>query len=157
MSSPKLKNATGQNKQSMKSPALILIALFISSCSFAAEVPSIIKEGFDAYKEKGVAAGFDTWLRGSAMEGDTTSKLSILGGMTQVEAAYGKMESYEVIGTFFPAARLQRVYTVSYHTKGPVFAYFDLYKTEKGWVAYMFNFNTKPQEILSRELIDKKG
>jgi hypothetical protein len=141
----------------MNKIASILLVLLLSTAARAAETPSIIKEGFDAYKERGVAAGFERWMRGSALEGDTTTKLQILGGMTQIEAAYGKIESYEVIATFAPTKRLQRIYTVSYHAKGPIFGYFDLYATEKGWVGYMFNFNTKPQEILPRSLLDKNG
>ncbi len=141
----------------MRSITLLTIALFLCRAITAAEPPSIIKDGFDAYKEKGAASAFETWLRGSALEGDTTTKLSVLGGITQIEAAYGKVESFEVIATFTPTARLRRVYAVSYHAKGPVFSYFDLYKSEKSWVIYMLNFNTKPQDILPRSLLDKNG
>lgn len=136
-------------------PIIFLLVLCVTVR--ADEVPALIQEGFDVYKEKGVAAGFERWLRGSALEGDTTSKLGILGGMTQIEAAYGKFESFEVVGSFSPTRRLKRIYTVSYHAKGPVFGYFDLFASEKGWVAYMFNFNTKPHEILPRSLLDKNG
>jgi hypothetical protein len=141
----------------MKKSSLVIIALFVCSRCFAVDIPLVIKEGFDAYKEKGLAAGFERWLRGSALDGDTTSRISVLGGITQIEAAYGKIESYEVIASYRPAERLQRIYTVSYHAKGPVFGYFDLFKSDNGWIVYMFNVNTKPQEILPRELIDKKG
>jgi hypothetical protein len=141
----------------MKILIVTVLTLFLTGSFLAADPPPIIKDGFESYKENGVASGFETWLRGSALEGDTTTKVGVLGGMTQIEAAYGKMESYEILATFSPTVRLRRVYAVSYHAKGPVFSYFDVYRTEKAWVVYMLNFNTKPQEILPRPLIDKNG
>ncbi len=121
-------------------------------------MPPIAKAGYDTWIEKDLSAAFDVWMRGSALEGDKTSRLQLLGGLAQVESAYGKLHSYEMLGAYDLSARLKRIYVVSYHPKGPLFAYFDLYKSNDGaWILYMFFFNTKPQEILPRELVDKKG
>jgi hypothetical protein len=133
---------------------LAIIALVFSPVANA-ETPSIIGEGFEKYKDKGASEALAIWTRGSALEGDTTSRLNVIGPIAQIEAAYGPMESYEILATYSPSARLRRVYAVSYHAKGPLFSYFDLFKTSTSWVVYMFNFNTKPQEILPRNLIDK--
>ena len=136
---------------------IFLGALIISTGRATPDVPAIVKDGFDAYIAKGLPSAFERWMRGSALEGDTTSRLQLVGGLTQIESAYGKIQAYEILGAYSLSARLKRVYTVSYYPKGPVFAFFDLYKTDKDdWVLYMFFFNTKPGEILPRELIDKK-
>jgi hypothetical protein len=141
----------------MKILRTISILVLMTSSMALAETPSIVTNGFEKYKEKGASEALSTWLKDSALEGDTTTKLNMIGGISQIEAAYGPMESYEIIATFSPTSRLRRVYAVSYHAKGPVFSNFDLFRTSNGWVVYSFNFNTKPQLILPGDLIDKKS
>ena len=142
----------------MKKLIVSLLSLLILSSCWADDVPPVVKSGFQSYIEKDLAAAFDVWMRGSALEGDKTSRLQLVGGLTQIESAYGKPQSYEVLASYDVSKRLKRIYAVSYHPKGPLFSYFDLFHTDSGeWVLYMFYFNTKPQEILPRELIDKKG
>lgn len=142
----------------MKSLVLFLVTTALLTSCWASDLPPVVKVGYDTYIAKDLAAAFDVWMRGSALEGDKTSRLQLLGGLSQVESAYGKIESYEVLGSYDLSTRLKRIYVVSYHPKGPLFAYFDLYKgKDESWVVYMFFFNTKPNEILPRELIDKQG
>jgi hypothetical protein len=123
----------------------------------ADEAPSIVAEGFEALKAKGPDEALSTWTRGSALEGDTSTKIGFIGGVSQIESAYGHIESFEILASYSTASRLRRVYAVAYLPKGPVFFNFDVYRTETGWVIYMMNFNTKPVEILPRELVDKKA
>jgi hypothetical protein len=135
---------------------LFVLILMVSSVAVA-ETPSIVTDGFEKYKDKGASEALATWLHGSALEGDTTTRLNMIGGITQIEAAYGPIESYEILAIYCPSSKLRRVYAVSYHAKGPVFWNFDLYRATTGWVDFMFNCNTKPQVILPEELIDKKA
>jgi hypothetical protein len=135
---------------------IIVLALLSSSAAFA-DSSSIVKAGFEALKAKGASEACSVWLHGSALEGDTTTKLSVVGGISQIEAAYGSMDSYEIVASYSPTSRLRRVYAVVYYAKGPTFYYFDLYKTDADWVVYMLNVNTKPQLVFPDELINKKA
>ncbi len=134
---------------------LAVFALLVGARAHAADIPAIVKEGFEEYRSQGVEAAADRWLRGSAFDGNPSSKLSILQGAIKIEAVYGKPESFEVLASFTPAERLRRIYVVSYHEKSPVFARFDLYSTERGWIVYDFVFNTESDKIVPAALFDR--
>jgi hypothetical protein len=141
----------------MKKNLLLLFVALSGPAAALADPLSIVRDGFAALEAKGANEALTAWLRGSALEGDTTTRLGVVGGIAQIEAAYGHMDSFEILASYAPSNRMRRVYVVAYHPKGPVFYNFDLYKTASDWVIYMMNVNTKAQVILPEELIDKNA
>ncbi len=122
----------------------------------AVEVPKPFIDGLKAYQTEGFDKAFSIWIKGSPMENDTTSLMSIRGGFTQVETAYGKMIGYELTKIYQVSDSTIRVYGVIKYEKGPVFCVADYYKSKNGWILPLINFHTKVHEIFPHELIHKE-
>lgn len=137
--------------------AAILVAcgLFLPSASLASDkvgakatdLPPIVTAGMNAYKSGGPDEAVKTWIQGSPMEGsrDVLSEANIL---RQVQDFYGAYQSFDVISMrdLSPTARI--IYVTMNYQKGPLFAKFVVYHSEKGWILTTFTFNTKEEAVL---------
>ena len=111
-------------------------------------IPDLITKGLAAYEKSGGKEAMAVWLKGSALEGDTTTRMNVAGGLAQIEAAYGKMIGFEPVRTVSVTPSMLRVYVVAKFEKGPVFFAFDCYGAEKEWITSFIDFNTRPATIL---------
>jgi hypothetical protein len=134
--------------------AIILIGLTISGSAFAQkDVPSVVTDGLNAYQKSGGKAALAAWLKGSPMENDTTTSITMSGLLGQIETAYGKMVGFDVLQVVTVSPALQRLYILIRFEKGPVYASFDCYKGSVGWIIPIMNLNTKASEVLPANLL----
>ncbi len=133
---------------------LVGLACVSAAC---AEVPTIIANGFDAYKSSGSREALAIWLQGSPATAniDTIGLPPDIGPGFEKPGAFGPMESCEVIAVYTPTARLRRIYAVAYFPQGPLFCRFDLYRIKGVWVTYALKLHTIPEQVLPVELIEK--
>jgi hypothetical protein len=134
--------------------ATILIGAGIASSVLAQkDVPSIVTDGLNAYQKTGGKAALAIWLKGSPMENDTTTSINMSGLLGQIETACGKMVGFDVLRVVVVSPALQRIYILLKFEKGPVYAWFDCYRTPSGWIIPMLNVNTKASEVLPANLL----
>lgn len=113
----------------------------------AESIPPIILSGLQAYKDKGPDEAVQAWIKGSAIDGSKEA-LSQSNNLRQIQDFYGAYRGYEVISTRNLTPKTRMVYMVLDYDKGPLFARFVAYKTDRGWVLVNFEFNTKEEVIL---------
>ena len=116
------------------------------------ELPKILLDGFSAYKAEGAEAALKTWLKGSPMEGEKQA-LSQVNALLQIESLVGKYLTYHPIHNRALTPTTQIVFLVVDYEKGPLFGVFVLYKAADGWIAFKFDFNLNPWEILPPALM----
>ncbi len=129
-------------------PLLLAATLFLAAAPARAQLPRLVTDGFETYIANGVAEGLNAWLRGSPLQDDAAARQAVTGVLTQAEAAYGKVQGYDVIGEVELSGRVRRIYAIEYHAQGPVFASFDLFRATSGWLVYALNFNLKAEAVL---------
>lgn len=124
-----------------------------------AEAPSLIANGFEAYKGSGSKAALAIWLQDSQPNANinTAGMPPDVGPGFEKPGAIGPMESYEVVASYSPTDRLRRIYAVAYFPQGPLFCCFDLYRMKGVWVTYGLRINTVPEQVFPIELIEKQG
>jgi hypothetical protein len=131
-----------------------VISCFLAGSAFAQEdIPAIVSSGLDAYKKSGGKAALAVWLKGSSLESDTSTGVKMIGILNQIEAAYGKMIGFEKIRLVPVSPSLIRAYVLMKYEKGPLYAAFDCYKTEAGWVIPQVDFNTKASAVLPESFL----
>jgi hypothetical protein len=136
---------------------LLVVTLFIlSTTASAQEVPKMITQGLDAYKASGFSEAFSIWLKGSPLESDKTTMMNLKGAFTQIESMYGKATGYELFRTTEISQSTTRVYVEIRYEKGPLFVFFDCYKSSNGWIIPMMKFHTEADKILPEDLLKKK-
>ncbi|MHB8412326.1 MAG: hypothetical protein ACYDDI_10330 [Candidatus Acidiferrales bacterium] len=105
------------------------------------DVPKIVLSGLEAYKAEGPEAAVKAWIKGSPSEGskDALSESNIL---RQIQDFYGAYKTFDVISfrNLSPTTRI--TYLILDYEKGPLFAKFVSYRTERGWILTYFTFNT---------------
>jgi len=134
--------------------SLIFLGLTVVSSAFAQkEIPGVVTDGLNAYQKSGGKAALTAWLKGSPMENDTTTSISMSGLLGQIDTAYGKMVGFDVLQVVPVSPVLQRIYLLIRFEKGPVYASFDCYKASAGWIIPIMNLNTKASEVLPANLL----
>src|SRR5579875_3194726 len=71
-------------------------------------VPSVITQGLAAYRDVGMDQAFRVWLRNSPLHWEP----ALAAPLHQAQAAYGPLQSWEVIGQRSLANRTEVVYMV---------------------------------------------
>jgi hypothetical protein len=139
----------------MKTKILIgvLAIFFITATSYADDVPKIVIDGFNAYKISGVGEAINVWLKGSPMESDKMGIVQLQGGFTQIESAYGKMVSYEILKSIKISPVSNRIYAEILYERGPVFMFFDCYKSLNGWIIPIVRCHTEVDKILPADFL----
>jgi len=115
------------------------------------EAPKIIADGMAAYAIKGPEEAIKVWLRNGPLDGDKGA-LSQGNTLRQIQDFYGSYESYDVIKAYNRSERVRIVYLVINFEKGPVYAKFTCYKSEREWLVIDFLLNTKDKEVLPTEV-----
>lgn len=144
----------------MKTPLILLIALLAFACpaySQTPTLPKIITDGFDVYKKDGAAKAFDTWLIGSPVEHDASTRTTVVGNLQMIESSYGKYSGYEYLGTVPFAQSTKRYYVVLLYEKGPLYAWFEVYTVGGQDVIPSFDCNTKASLLLPETFFDKNS
>lgn len=123
----------------------------------SASAPTVILNGFRAYEADGARAALAAWLDDSPVAGDSTVRRGILDALYGVETRFGKMVGYEILGTTTVGTYVLRVYTVIRYARGPLYAVFDSYRTERGWVIANFVVNSQVSALLPPTMLVPKG
>ena len=145
----------------MRKPAFLLLCcvLWLPQLGSAAQssdpdtkvsseaLPPFILAGLNAYKDKGPEEAVRTWIKGSPIDGskDALSQANIL---RQIQDYYGAYQGFEVARSRELSPRARIVFLILDFDKGPLFAKFDIYRTEPGWILTSFTFNTKAEAVL---------
>jgi hypothetical protein len=136
--------------------ATIIVFFFTAVTSYADDVPKIVLDGLNVYKTSGFTEAFNVWLKGSPMESDKTTTMNLKGGFTQIESIFGKMIGYDILKTTNISSMTNRTYIEINYEKGPLFLYFDCYKSPSGWIIPMMKFHTEADKILPSNMIYEK-
>ncbi|HXY54696.1 MAG TPA: hypothetical protein VEM40_08505 [Nitrospirota bacterium] len=136
--------------------ATLIVLFFTAVTSYADDVPRIVLDGLNAYKSAGFTEAFNVWLKGSPMESDKTTTMNLKGGFTQIESIFGKMIGYDVLKTTNISPVTNRTYIEINYEKGPLFLYFDNYKSPSGWIIPTMKFHTEADKILPSDMINGK-
>jgi len=130
------------------------LVLFFATAALAQnELPRVVENGFAAYQESGSQKAIESWFKGSPLENEAAARVKMINVLSEIETAYGKMSGYETIRNVSVAPSYQRVYMLIKYQKGPLFAVFDCYKTEAGWIVTHLNFNAEAELILPAEVL----
>lgn len=137
-------------------PIILFLSLIAGSLVFspagAEPIPKALEQGFESYKQEGVSAAFDKWLRGSILN-LSAQKKQFVKKLETVESLCGTFTGYSMLHQQPLAANSQISYVQLDYQRCPVFARYVLYKVEKNWVVVQFNLHTRPQEILPEVLL----
>ena len=117
------------------------------------EVPAIVANGLEAYTAKGIEGAFQAWLAGSPVENDASMRASGIDALRTVERQYGRVVGHEILGVAPVGQTVRRVYVLLRYERGPLYAWFDCYETASGWIIPGFLMNTRPQVILTPEML----
>jgi hypothetical protein len=148
----------------MKTPLILLIALLGFVCPAysqtpiqAPTLPKIITDGFDIYKTDGAAKALNSWLAGSPIENDASTRSTVVGALNTIESSYGKFIGYEYLDRVPFAQSTKRYYVVFLYEKGPLYAWFEVYTTGGKDIIPSFDCNTKAPLILPVSFFDKNS
>jgi len=133
-----------------------LVLMLLAVTAYAENTPKIVTDGMEAFKTSGFEAAFDVWLKNSPMDNDKTTISSLKGALVQIEGLYGKMIGYEILINYKLSSTTVRTYAEIHYEKGPVFLFFDSYKTATGWVIPMMRFHTDANQIFPEAFLFKK-
>ncbi len=119
------------------------------------DAPRVLLVGLQVYKAQGAAAAVKAWLVDSPASDDAEMISNTVAALNKIQAAYGKLVGYEVLQSSLIGSRAARNYLILLYERGPLYAHFDTYRTSKDSVVTGFLFNTKPDEILPRSLLER--
>ncbi len=128
---------------------LFLIVTSLSTSQQTPRLPTPVESGLQAYQTSGATAAVRSWLADSPLASQRDLLNKTVAEFKAIEQTYGAFSSYEVLGIKSFGQRSLRCYLVLQYEKGPVFIYFDSYRTAKRWTVTGFLFNTKADLILS--------
>ncbi len=132
------------------------VALMAQGYSAAArrgeEPPPIVLTGLQAYKDHGPDEAVRAWIKGGPMEG-SRQVLVQANNLRDVQEIYGGYRWFDVVSVRSIASRTRIVYLVLNFERGPVFAKFNTYRSEQGWIVVSFEFNTKENIVFPPEVL----
>jgi hypothetical protein len=138
------------------------LALFIAAVAVAparaqatarmSDPPRIVLDGLNTYRVQDSRAALSIWLKDSPANNTETIE-RMVATFVPVEVAYGHVVGHEIIRVVDVGQSVRRVYVVIRHDRGPLFAYFDCYRTSEGWIISSLLFNTQAAEVLPRSLL----
>lgn len=123
----------------------------------SASAPAVILNGFKAYEVEGARGALAAWLAHSPVAGDSTVRRGILEALSGVENRFGKMVGHEILGTTKVGTYVLRVYSVIRYARGPLYAVFDAYRTEGGWIVANFVVNSQVTALLPPGMLVPRG
>jgi len=112
------------------------------------DVPPPVFLGLIAYRDKGLDAAVQAWIKDSAIQ-EHNEPLPQVDALRQASRYYGVYRNFEILGSQDPSQRVRTVYLVMNYDRGPLFGSFLCYRSEDhGWVVLNFDFNVRPEVIL---------
>jgi len=110
-------------------------------------IPPFVLGGLEEYRNKNLEDAVKTWLKGSASEGmGINHRAEELRRFVENNGAF---QSWELMSTRNYSARFRIVYLVLHFEKRPVFASFQVYRSDQGWILLNnYAFNEDPDKIL---------
>lgn len=138
--------------------ALSLVTPLLSAPSMAAEPvstpKSFVERGLAAYATQGATAAINTWIKGSALEGNTLATTQA-NSLRQIEDFYGKPQGGEVLKEVPLSERVRVLYFTVTYEKGVAFGKFQAYRQGDGtWIATSFFFHTEAAQIWPASLLE---
>jgi hypothetical protein len=143
----------------MRTSALFLVLLFATTSLVHAQgpspaqaqaidaIPSFVLAGLEEYRNKNIEEAVKIWLRGSASEGMGIGRRSE--ELRKFVENDGAFQSWELMSTRNYSSRFRTLYLVLHFDKRPVFARFDVYQSDLGWILLNnYAFNEDPDKIL---------
>jgi hypothetical protein len=138
--------------------SVVLVAMCLSApASWAAKelkvvVPNTIVNGLGDYAFQGADAAVKTWVKGTHLEGSPEAA-SQVNNLKQLEAAYGKFQSYHIVQVHELTPLTEIVYLAIHYERGPVFGRFLAFRIKGGWLLPDFTFHAKPEAVFPPELL----
>ena len=143
----------------MKTAALMAAVLFgsliggsaIGAEVQAADVPAVIRAGFDRYAVEGAYAAAHTWISGGPLFDDPEALLGTVNLLKSIEKRYGAYLGFRVLQIEKISDATRVIRTEIRYERGPLFATFLCYRTpQEQWiVSGKIDFHTDPAKILS--------
>ncbi|KAF7787942.1 hypothetical protein PRUB_a2474 [Pseudoalteromonas rubra] len=132
-----------------------LSILLLLPCLSFAKAPEVLENAMNGYLKDGNTAFITHLIKGSALE-DEKSVLTQSNMISQIEAYYGALESWEVLADCPLTDRIRTTYYTMYYENGPVYGYLTTYKKKQGnEVTTKFLFHTEAERILPYTPIQK--
>jgi len=138
--------------------SLVLPALLVASGLCVAAEPSgtargLVERGLAAYLKGGATDAIKTWIRGSALEGNTQATTQA-NSLRQIEDFYGKPQGITVLKEATIAPRVKTIYFTINYEKGVAFSRFNEYqKTDGTWIVTSFLFHTEASQVFPTSLL----
>ena len=135
----------------MKKLLLIgLISVFIN----ASEIPDLLKEGFESYKNSGAKSALKAWLKRSPIGENNEEALAQSIQFRKLEELYGKFVDYELFKSSSLGSKTTFYLIVMNYEKGALFTRFLIYKTPKNKeVLLSFKFNNMPLKVWPKQIV----
>jgi hypothetical protein len=118
------------------------------------DVPPVVLSGLQVYKAEGAAAAVKAWLLNSPVGDDAALISNTTAALKRIQTTYGTLIGHDILQSSPLGSRGARNYVILLFERGPLYAYFDTYRTSKGWIVTGFLFNGKPDEILPHSLFE---
>jgi len=118
--------------------------------SQTATLPPVVRAGLEAFKATGAPTAMKTWLANSPIPEQANATAA---AFENIEHAYGRMVGYETLEVIPLGTHASRSYVIVLYEKGPVYFWFDCYKSKNDWIMTGFLMNTKPDVILPPALL----
>ncbi len=125
------------------------------------DVPTVIGEGMQAYKEGDADAALETWVGKGPFENtllNTTLRREYFfeqrTALHKIEALYGPFKTHHVIFVQRPSATTRFVYAVMDFEAGPAFAKFVAFHGEEGWYVVRFKFDVDAETVWPPSLLE---
>ena len=114
---------------------------------------SLVERGLAAYVKDGGTAAIQSWLKGSALEGNPQA-LTQANALRQIEDFYGKPESYQIISDQSISSKVRMVLAVLNYSKGPAFLRMQVYlNSSNEWISTEFKFSTEAVSLLPSSML----
>jgi len=113
-------------------------------------LPGVVRAGLEAYKVSGAYSAVKTWLANSAIVEQSGATAQ---AFQKAEQAYGRMVGYETLEVVPLGTHASRSYVIILYEKGPIYVWFECYKTKDDWIMTSFLFNAKADLILPPKML----
>ena len=110
-------------------------------------IPPFVLGGLEEYRNKNLEDAVKMWLKGSALEGMWINhRAEELRKFIENDGAF---QSWELMSVRTYSSRFRVLYLVLHFEKRPVFASFQVYRSDQGWILLNnYAFNEDPDKIV---------
>lgn len=138
----------------------LLLAVLLTTSTFAvADAPrtarGLIENGLAAYVKSGANDAINTWLTGSALEGNTQATTQA-NSLRQIEDFYGKALDGNYLKEVTVSPRVRIAYFTINYERGVAFSRFNVYqKADGSWIVLSFAFHTEAAQVFPRSMLSE--